>query len=132
MMRRALRSVFAFALTGFVGVATVLAQAPDPTRPPDALLAPATEGGAGKAVESGVQTVILRPGGKSGAVINGQYVEVGGKLGDKRVLKITESEVVLKGESGREVIKATPAIEKVPTRKTAAAKRPTTTGTTEK
>jgi hypothetical protein len=37
----------------------------------------------------------------------------------------------LKGESGREVIKVTPDIEKVPVKKTAAAKR-RTTGTTEK
>jgi hypothetical protein len=65
------------------------------------------------------------------AVVNGQHVAVGGKLGDKRVVKITESEVVLKGESGREVIKVTPDIEKVPVNKTAAAKR-RTTGTTEK
>ena len=78
-----------------------------------------------------MQTVILRRGGKSGAVINGQYVVVGGKLGEKRVLKISESEVVLEGESGREVIKVTPAIEKVPTRKAAAIER-RTRGTTEK
>ena len=91
-------------------------------------------GGVAAAVESGVQTVILRPKGKSAAVINGQYVELGGKLGDKRVTKISESEVVLTGEGGREVIKVTPAIEKVPAKKTAAAKRRAagTTGTTEK
>jgi hypothetical protein len=83
------------------------------------------EGGSAAApVESGVQTVILRRGGKSAAVINGQYVEVGGMVGDKKVLKITESEVVLKGESGREVIKVTPAIEKVPAKKVAAKKLP--------
>jgi len=117
-------------LAGFVGTAA-FAQLPDPTRPPDALVVPAAEGGAVAPVESGVQTVILRRGGKSAAVINGQYVVVGDKLGDKRVLKITESEVVLEGESGREVIKATPAIEKVPVKKTAAVKR-RTRGTTEK
>ena len=78
-----------------------------------------------------MQTVILRRGGKSGAVINGQYVVVGDKFGDKRVLKISESEVVLEGESGREVIKATPAIEKVPAKKAAAVTR-RTRGTTDK
>ena len=75
-----------------------------------------------------MQTPIMRSGGKSAAVINGQYVVVGGKFGDKRVLRITESEVVLKGESGREVIKVMPSIEKVPARKTAA-KTQRTTGT---
>ena len=88
-------------------------------------------GGAGAAAESGVQTVILRRAGKSAAVINGQYVEVGGKLGGMRVLKISESEVVLMGEAGREVLKVTPAIEKVPAAKKLATER-RTTGTTEK
>jgi hypothetical protein len=120
MMLRGLLFLF---LTGFMGVNLVFAQVQDPTRPAGALLTP--EGGSAAApVESGVQTVILRRGGKSAAVINGQYVEVGGMVGDKKVLKITESEVVLKGESGREVIKVTPAIEKVPAKKVAAKKLP--------
>lgn len=127
MMRGRLLSVL---LAGSVGVAA-FAQVPDPTRPPDALLAPAAESGVVVPLESGVQTVILRRGGKSAAVINGHYVVVGDKLGDKRVLKISESEVVLEGEGGREVIKATPAIEKVPTKRTAAIKR-RTRGTTDK
>ena len=127
MMRHDLLSVL---LAGLIGAGPVLAQVPDPTRPAGILLTPEAGAGAAAPVESGVQTVILRPGGKSAAVINGQYVVVGDKLGDKRVLKITESEVVLKGESGREVIKVTPAIEKMPTRKPAAIKR-RTTGTTQ-
>ncbi|MCX7156849.1 MAG: hypothetical protein NTW45_10470 [Rhodocyclales bacterium] len=127
MMRHILLSLL---LAGLVGVGPVLAQVPDPTRPAGIVAAP--DGGEGVAapVESGVQTVILRPGGKSAAVINGQYVEVGDRLGDKRVLKISESEIVLKGESGREVIKVTPAIEKMPAKKVAAIKR-RKTGNTE-
>jgi hypothetical protein len=120
----------ALLLAAWVGAGSALAQVPDPMRPAAAVMAPDVAGGAGS-VESGVQTVILRPGGKSAAVINGQYVVVGDKLGDKRVLKISESEIVLKGESGREVIKVTPAIEKTTAKKTAASKR-RTTGTTEK
>lgn len=124
---------YAFVLAGLAGVGAALAQAPDPTRPAGALMTPET-GGVAAPAESGVQTVILRPGGKSAAVINGQYVAVGDKLGDKRVVKISESEVVLKGESGREVIKVTPAIEKVPAKKATGTKRRTTgtMGTTEK
>lgn len=128
MMRSVVFPVMLMVLNGAAS-----AQVPDPTRPADApVAAPGAPSAAGSAApaESGVQTVILRPGGKSAAVINGQYVEVGGKLGDKRVLKISESEVVLKGESGREVIKVTPAIEKIPTKKAAATKR-RATGTTE-
>ena len=117
--------VFALLLAALVATGSALAQVPDPTRPAGASAAPET-GSVAAPVESGVQTVILRPGGKSAAVINGQYVVVGDKLGNKRVMKISESEVVLKGEGGREVIKVTPAIEKLPTRKTAAIKRHTT------
>lgn len=121
MMRR---NLLFLVLAGFIGVTHALAQVPDPTRPAGILLMPEAGGEGAAPVESGVQTVILRHGGrKSAAVINGQYVEVGGMVGDKRVVKISESEVVLKGESGREVIKVTPAIEKIPARKTAK-KRP--------
>lgn len=125
MMRHGL---FSLMLAGLIWTGTVQAQAPDPTRPAGNQVT--AEGGSGVSapIESGVQTVILRPGGKSAAVINGQYVVVGGKFGDKRVLRITESEIVLKGEGGREVIKVMPSIEKTPARKTAA-KTQRTTGT---
>ncbi len=105
------------------GAGSVMAQVPDPTRPPDALLAPGPAGGVSVPVDSGVQTVILRPGGKSAAVINGQYIVVGEMIGDKRVIKITESEVVLKSESGREIIKVMPAIEKISANRKPAEKR---------
>lgn len=123
MMRYDLLSLM---LTGLIWTGTALGQGPDPTRPAGNQV-PA-EGGSGVSapVESGVQTVILRPGGKSAAVINGQYVVVGGTFGDKRVLRITESEIVLKGESGREVIKVMPSVEKTPARKTAAGTQRTT------
>ena len=90
-----------------------LAQVPDPTRPPASMMAP-DAGGSGVAApaDSGMRTIILRRHGKSGAVINGQYVEVGGKVGDKRVVRIGESAVVLEGEGGREVIKLIPDMEK--------------------
>ena len=114
-------------LTLSIGVGSALAQVPDPMRPAGALTTPEASVGTAAPVASGVQTVILRSTGKSAAVINGQYVEVGDKLGDKRVLKISESEVVLRGESGREIIKLTPSIEKVPVGKTAATKRRTKT-----
>lgn len=109
-----------------------LGQVPDPTRPPAAMIEPAKGGDAAVvAIEGGVRTVVLRQGGKSIAVINGQYVKQGDKVGDKRVLKISESEVVLMGESGREVIKTIPAIEKVPTKQAIAAK-PRMTGPAQK
>jgi len=120
--------LFPLMLAGLIGTGAVHAQVPDPTRPAGNQVTAEGASGVSAPVESGVQTVILRPGGKSAAVINGQYVVVGGKFGDKRVLRITESEIVLKGEGGREVIKVMPSIEKTPARKTAA-KTQRTTGT---
>lgn len=125
------RRLFALLLGSLFGATSLMAQVPDPMRPAADATAQDSAGGVVASTEAGVQTVILRPGGKSAAVINGQYVEVGGKVGDKRVLKISESEIVLKGESGREVIKVMPAVQKVPARKTAAADR-RTKGITEK
>lgn len=88
------------------------AQVTDPTRPPTQVSAPDATGAAAAPADVGVQTVILRAGGKSTAVINGQSVMVGSMVGDKRVVRITESEIVLKGSSGREVIKVIPAVSK--------------------
>jgi len=114
------------ALAGLMGAGAVLAQVSDPTRPTGTQTTTDAGSGVSAPVETGVQTVILRPGGKSAAVINGQYVVVGGKFGDKRVLRISESEIVLKGESGREIIKVMPSVEKSPARKTAATAQRTT------
>lgn len=117
MMRNVL---FVALLTGVI-LGPVLAQVPDPTRPP---VGQDSADGAAAPVDSGIQTVILRPGGKSAAVINGQYLRVGDRFGDKRVLKISEREVVLQGESGREVLKVMPAIEKIPAKKIVVRKSP--------
>jgi hypothetical protein len=125
MMRHELIFVI---LAGLIGAGTVQAQVPDPTRPAGAQMTPEAGSGTTAPIESGVQTVILRPGGKSAAVINGQYVVVGDKFGDKRVQRITETEIVLKGESGREVIKVMPSIEKTRAGGTTA-KAQRTTGT---
>ena len=99
---------------------TVLAQVQDPTRPPVLPETPGGPGGEAAAADSGAQTVILRRAGKPAAVVNGQYVAVGDRLGDRKVLRITEDEVVLGGPGGREVIKRTPGVEKKPAGKTPA------------
>ncbi|MBU0752479.1 MAG: hypothetical protein KJ787_06165 [Gammaproteobacteria bacterium] len=94
------------------------AQLPDPTRPPGASADGAAV--AGVATETGVQAVFLRHGAKPAALINGEYVVQGGKIGDRRVQKITETEVVLRDAAGnREVMRViaeaakTPVAEKV-------------------
>lgn len=128
MIRRCAASCWGVVL---IVPAAALAQLPDPTRPPAAMIVPDSANPSAQPVESGVQTIIVRQQGKSGAVIDGRYVEVGQMIGDRRIVKITESEVVLKGAAGREVLKAMPAIEKLPVPQSVPAKSKTA-GTKEK
>lgn len=91
-----------------------LAQLRDPTRPPGGGAdAPALAADAG--TESGVSAIFLRSGAKPAALVDGVYVEQGGKLGDRRVIKITEATVVLRAADGsREVMKLVPGVQKEP------------------
>lgn len=121
-------------VAGFAG--TVRAEEsslPDPTRPPpDAVSSAAPTGTAGtagaagasgatasasgdtaaQAAASGLTSIFLRKGARPAAIINGQYVELGGKVGERKVVRITEGEVALAGAEGQEVLRLTPGIEK--------------------
>ena len=108
-------------LAGLAASGMALAQGGDPMRPPEGVAATDVAAGT-SSVQSGVQTVIVRPKGKSVAVINGKQVSVGDKLGDKKVVKISEREIVLKGDGGREVIKVMPTVEKTPVKPASGAK----------
>lgn len=97
-------------------MATCLCQAqellPDPTRPPTA-----AAGEAGSAVSGPVlQSVLLGKGRRPLAVISGQRVALGAQYGDAVVTRISETEVVLQGPSGRQVLKMTPEAAKQPLR----------------
>lgn len=91
------------------------ASLPDPTRPPASLAQDApkdAQATAEKIGANGLQTVILRKGKKPVAVINGESVELGGKLGDARLVKLSENEAVLQSENGKEVFHLTPGVER--------------------
>lgn len=111
MKARALPAVAAVAAT--LAMAAAQAQAlTDPTRPPGA-------GGAGEALEAPatqLQSVLISPGRRL-AIINGTMVPLGGMLGEAKVVKITETEVVLQKGSETEVLKLFPGVEKQPIRK---------------
>lgn len=95
------------------------AQLTDPTRPPPARL---PEGDAlsptGQVpTASGLQSVILKRDGRDGlgrpaALINGRVVEIGGKVGEQRLVKVAEDHVILLGAEGRETLRLLPAVEK--------------------
>jgi MSHA biogenesis protein MshK len=85
----------------------------DPTRPPSVLSPTAgSPAGTPAVTTGGLQTVIMRKGAKPLAVINGVAVELGGSIGDAKLVKLSESEAVLQRPSGREVLRLTPAVEK--------------------
>jgi MSHA biogenesis protein MshK len=83
---------------------------PDPTRPPN--VSEVAGANTSAPAPTGLQAVILRPGGKSVAVINGQTVAVGGMVGDARLVSLTANEAVLSGPNGKEILKLAPAVDK--------------------
>lgn len=92
----------------------------DPTRPPPSIEKPpaADAKAPGEAAPPpGLQTVILRAGAKPAAIVNGEYVALGGKVGEARVVAIAEDSVTLKSATGKETLKLTPGIEKQPATK---------------
>lgn len=81
----------------------------DPTRPPGALAVTASDG----MVSSGpvLQSVKLTQGRKV-AMISGEMVALGGRYGSARLVKLTESEAVLKDGAETTVLKLFPLVEK--------------------
>ena len=85
----------------------------DPTRPPTAPMS-----GPDAAVDAGgaqLQSVLISPNRRL-AVINGQTVAVGGRVGDATLAQITETGVVLKRGDLLESVPLLPGIAKQPTR----------------
>lgn len=80
----------------------------DPTRP---------QGESGTAAEAGVaggpvlQSVMLSSGRKM-AVISGEVVVLGGRYGEARLVRLTESEAVLKNGPETTVLRLFPLVEK--------------------
>lgn len=84
----------------------------DPTRPPLTVVEPVTTSSEGVPQSNELQTVIRREGHKPTAVINGAIVELGDKVGDATLVKLSESEAVLQGPAGREILSLTPGVKK--------------------
>ncbi len=80
----------------------------DPTRPPVELMSEAT---AGAAPHTPLQSILLSSARK-GAIINGQYVALGGTYGKAKLVRITATEVTLKSDQGLEVLQLYPPMER--------------------
>lgn len=87
----------------------------DPTKPPPGVDQPAEASGEVPAPPAtGLQTIIRRHGAKPAAVINGEYVVLGGRVGEARVVRIGEDSVTLKSATGTETLKLAPGVDKAP------------------
>lgn len=92
----------------------VQAEMPDPTRPPAAWLAPealAGEGG-GEAAGPRLQSVLLPERGRPVAVISGKTVLLGERVGEARLVGLTERAAVLRGPEGVTRLYLTPEVDK--------------------
>lgn len=80
----------------------------DPTRPPSGV-----ESASGVAAEGGaaLQSVLISPTLKA-AIINGQMVKVGEMVGSARLVRVTESEAVLREGNEVQVLRMYPSVEK--------------------
>lgn len=99
-------SLIIFGLSGAVQAESL----PDPTRPPAGMdaMVPVV-------APSGPMLQLIRTiDGKRMAIISGQTVKVGGKVGDAIVTHIDEDRVVLRGTEGVQTLKLFPEVEKSP------------------
>jgi hypothetical protein len=110
MARRLIALLLSFASSA------ILAQSADPTRPAIDIGIP-VPGMAAVSATAGLQSIIQRKGGKPAAMINGMVVELGGRVGEARLVKIGDDFVVLRGAMGNEILRLTPDAEKKAVRK---------------
>jgi MSHA biogenesis protein MshK len=83
---------------------------PDPTRPPPALMAGASDNT--RARETPVlQSVLVSPGRRA-ALIDGTWVSLGGRYADARVVAIDEAAVILQGPEGKRELRLFPEVVK--------------------
>ena len=103
------RLTFAFLL---FASGVLQAQVADPTRPAIDTGSPGVAAASAVNAAAGLQSIIQRKNGKPAALINGTVVELGGKVGEARLVRIGDDFVELRGAMGREVLRLTPEVEK--------------------
>lgn len=91
-------------------VAAIAETLVDPTRPPAGISTDARNDALAAPV---LQSVMISSAARS-AIIGGEMVRLGGKYGDAHVVRITETEVVLRSPSGTETLKLYPAVSITP------------------
>lgn len=91
-----------------------VAQVGDPTRPPAGWGTATESAGVAATVDNEfrLQSVMLPQRGKPVAIIGGQTVALGGKLGEATLVRLTEREAVLQGPEGVTHLYLTPEVNK--------------------
>jgi MSHA biogenesis protein MshK len=123
---RMLRYIVAVAcgltLTAMATFATA-ASLPDPTQPPAALIATGNGNDEGVAAQRPLlQSVMISPARRV-AIISGQTVALGGLYQGARLVRVGETEVVLRSGNETQTLKLFPELEKQPV-SAAGAKKP--------
>lgn len=115
-LRPALQTALSLALCTLTGGTQAQTLLPDPTRPPAGISAPMPDAGqsgpSGQIAGPLLQSVMIPKKGKPVAVIGGQQVRLGQRVGQSRLIRLTEREAVLEGPAGIERLLLTPGIEK--------------------
>ena len=106
MVARMNRTATAFAALALASTAAMAQGLPDPTRPPAALQAPADTPPGSATLQ--LQSVLLGPGRTPAAVISGRLVLQGGRVGDAKLVRVSDRAAVLKGPSGETTLALLP------------------------
>lgn len=94
------------------GIAMAQTQWQDPTRPPQVMLS--GEGAAADAPASPLQSIRRPQQGKAVAVIDGKPYHVGDTWGERKIVRILDAAVELRGADGLSRLELTPGIEITP------------------
>ena len=82
---------------------------PEPTRPPSGLMAGAGARQGRGATSSGLRSILIS-GNRRAAIIDGKTVELGGKLGNARLIEVSPGSVVLQRGKKRQVLTLFPRV----------------------
>ena len=113
--------VFAACLPAFIAGAAWCQELSDPTKPPAGFYVGAGPGRPGEPGNLVLQSVLIFADVRS-AIISGEHVSLGEKIGGQRLVKVSETEVVLLDGGTRHTLKLFPGVEKRPS--SAADRRP--------
>lgn len=112
---RLFAQVSAFCLLSSVLYPLAAEELPDPTQPPAGIYALSSGRGTAATTNivspssNGLHSIIISPNRRA-AIINGEMVELGAKVGSARLVEVSESGVVLQSERGRKELALFPGV----------------------